>query len=218
LATPVQSDLVRVLPKKNRPIGGKRMKMKAVRVALLLLLALCLLPATPTVLAGGDDPPAFGATGGHRAVLAKRLTGQIDYWLVAGLGIRDDEGRLLVWEGTIVGDFNGTMKWWFIMPPPFASVVNYPGGRVNYYAARWEIWDPDRNELLLAGDSAGKTVTPGEPGAWGVGIWDGDGVVTEARRGLHPLKGRHIYETGPVISNAEAYPGTLSGTGLFVIY
>jgi hypothetical protein len=48
------------------------------------------------------------------------------------------------------------------------------------------------------------------------GIWDGHGVVTEAHRGLNPLKGRHIYETGPVITPADH--GPKSGTGLFVIY
>jgi hypothetical protein len=54
----------------------------------------------------------------------------------------------------------------------------------------------------------GKTVLPtGEDG-----MWDGHGVVTEGRRWFSPLKGRHIYETGPVIK-PEFY-----GTGIFVIY
>jgi len=123
-----------------------------------------------------------------------------------------------VWEGTIAGDLNGTTKWRFVNPPPFAGRVSWAGGRVDYYAARWEIWDAD-SQLLLAGDSAGKTVNPGAPGAWGGGMWDGHGVVRRAYREFNVLKRRHIYETGPVLRDAPGYPpGTLYGTGIFVIY
>lgn len=176
------------------------MRTKAVGMVLALLLVLCVTPATPSGFGGSHGP----------GDVPKQLRSQIDYWLVAGLGITDDEGRLLVWEGTIAGDLNGTMKWWFVIPPPFTGLVTYPGGRVNYYAARWEIWNEDGDKLLLAGESAGKTVTPGE----GVGIWDGHGVVTGGRGWLGRLKGRHIYETGPVIPDN----GNLYGTGIFIIH
>jgi len=141
-------------------------------------------------------------------VRAKRLTGQIDYSFVGHLGLTDDEGRTLIWEGTIEGDLNGTMKWWFGPAP--APTILYQGGKVNYYVARWEIWDSDGEKLLLAGDSAGKTVTPDDAD----GMWDGHGVVTKARRGFNRLKGRSTYETGPVIWDPFPY----SGTGIFVIY
>ena len=132
------------------------------------------------------------------------LKNRIDYEYVGHLGQRDDAGRLLVWQGTIEGDINGTMMWWFGAPPVPGIVFN--GGRVGYYGARWEIWDGD--VLLLAGESSGKTVIPdGEDG-----IWDGHGVVTEAAESLNTLKGLSIYETGPVIFS------TFSGTGLFLIY
>jgi hypothetical protein len=163
------------------------------------------------VLALAATPMAFAGGKAHSAVRASRLTGQIDYALVPIPRPTDDEGRVLVWEGTIHGDIEGAMKWWFEQPSP-AVQPPFPGGRVAYYAARWEIWDEWGDTLLLAGESAGKTVFP--TGA--SGIWDGHGVVTEARRGLSPLKGRHIYETGPVITPED--PGPLYGTGLFVIY
>jgi hypothetical protein len=52
------------------------------------------------------------------------------------------------------------------------------------------------------------------PGASTDGIWDGYGVVTQARGTLWRLQGRHIHETGPVIFDAEKI---YWGTGLFVI-
>lgn len=141
-------------------------------------------------------------------VRAKRLTGQIDYWFVGHHGLMDDEGRTLIWEGTIEGDLNGTMKWWF-GPSPAPSIM-YLGGTVHYYVARWEIWDSNGEKLLLAGDSAGKTVAPDDED----GMWDGHGVVTKASKKFNQLKGRSIYETGPVIWD----PFPFSGTGIFVIY
>ena len=45
-------------------------------------------------------------------------------------------------------------------------------------------------------------------------MWDRHGVVTEARRGFNRLKGRRIYETGPVIWD----PFPFYGTGIFSIY
>ena len=99
------------------------------------------------------------------------------------------------------------MYWWFYAKP--TPNIAFTGGSIAYYTARWEIWDGDR--LLLAGESAGKTVFPADPAA--AGIWDGHGVVTYGRGHLHALKGHKIYETGPVIKPAPLY-----GTGIFSIY
>lgn len=160
---------------------------------ILLLAAFLAFPMTATILAE-DEGKDF-------------LVSQIDYWFTGHLGIVDDEGRTLVWEGTIEGDVTGTMKWWF-GPKPAPNVV-YLGGKVGYYTGRWEIWDGDT--LLLAGESAGKTVTP--EGA--NGMWDGHGVATEASVRFNALKGHHIYETGPVIN--EGFPN-IYGTGIFSIH
>jgi hypothetical protein len=102
------------------------------------------------------------------------------------------------------------MKWWFVRPSPVSGTI-FMGGQVGFYSARWEIWDGE--ELLLAGESAGKTVFP--EGA--DGMWDGHGVVMEAGRRLNPLKGRKVYESGPVILGS-APPFTYTGIGMFVIY
>ena len=177
---------------------NKKMKTKAVLV--LLSLALVLAFAAAPVIAKSPSS-------------AYAVTGEINYYWVGYLGETDEEGRRLIWEGTIDGDITGTMKWWFGPSPAQGS--QYTGGRVGYYQARWEIWDG--SELLLAGESAGKTVTPEDAD----GMWDGHGVVTEAGGALNALKGRKIYETGPVIREdapGSVPPFTIFGTGLFLIY
>jgi hypothetical protein len=138
------------------------------------------------------------------------LNGALDLTYVGHLEKTDDDGRLLVWEGSVGGDFAGKIRWWFIDPPPIARGP-YKGGVVNYYRARWEIWVSEK--LVLAGESAGKTVAPDQLD----GIWDGHGVVTEAYGKFARLKGHKVYETGPVIYGSDP-PGSLSGTGMFQIY
>ena len=90
-----------------------------------------------------------------------------------------------------------------------------PTGKVSHYVGRWEIWDidpflnPDDAVLLLAGDDAGTTTTP--PGK--DGIWQGNGIVTEASGDFEDWIGRHVYEHGSV------YWGDvpISGDGTFRI-
>jgi hypothetical protein len=175
------------------------MKIKAVSVLTSLLLVLSMTLAGTTAFAD------------HRAVPNGRLASQIDYRYVADLGITDTEGRLLVWRATIAGDFTGEMKWWFEESPVADSV--FDAGFVAFYAARWEIWTAGEGKLLLAGESAGKTVFP--DGA--DGIWDGHGIVTEAKGKFKRLKGRKVYETGTVIWGTDPDP-LLSGRGMFLIY
>jgi hypothetical protein len=139
-----------------------------------------------------------------------RLSGRLDYWFVGHLQQKDSSGRLLVWEATIEGDFHGEMKWWFVIPPP-VSPISFRGGRSTFYAARWELWVDD--ELVLAGETAGKTFYP--DGA--DGIWDGHGRVTEAKGRFKALVGRKVYETGPVFLGEDP-PRTYSGTGLFLVF
>lgn len=139
-----------------------------------------------------------------------RFVGSISYSFVGHLGVTDDAGRSLVWEATIAGDISGTMKWWFVNPPP-VTPIEHAGGKTSFYAARWEVWKDE--VLLLAGESAGKTVFP--DGA--DGVWDGHGRVTQAGGELSGLIGRSVYETGPVILGDDP-PRTMSGTGLFLVY
>jgi hypothetical protein len=184
---------------------SKAMRMKTVWILPCLLLMLAVTITADAVasssmsqIAGMNRPAEVGHT--------KQITGRIDYQHVGSRGETDDQGRRLIWEGTIEGDLTGTMKWWFGQSP--APTTNYRHGRVAYYVGRWEIWDAS-GRLLVAGESAGKTVLPdGEDG-----IWDGHGVVTEAGGRLDVLKGRRISETGPVLLGPVP-----SGTGIFVIY
>ena len=140
----------------------------------------------------------------------QRFSGALDLTYVGHLEKVDDDGRLLVWEGSIEGDFAGKIKWWFVVPSPVSSAT-FMGGKVDYYEARWEIGIGD--ELVLAGDSAGKTVTPDQSD----GMWDGHGVVTEVHGEFARFEGHRIYETGPVIQGSNP-PLSLTGTGMFHIY
>jgi hypothetical protein len=161
-----------------------------------LMLSIALI-STVVIADDGDVPNA-------------RLIGAIEYTFVGHLEQTDDDGRLLVWEASIAGDIAGEMKWWFVDPAPVSSRT-YIGGKVTFYAARWELWVGE--QLALAGESAGKTVFPNGSD----GMWDGHGVVTEANGEFKELKGRKIFETGPVILGSNP-PVSFSGTGMFQIY
>jgi len=174
------------------------MRLNSVMASAPLLALLLMMPSAPTALAD-DDVDLRGA-----------LTCRIEYWSVGHLGERNDEGWLLAWKATVSGDLTGELRYWFPDSPPVPEGT-YSGGEVGYYLARWELWDKD--ELILAGESAGKTVIPeGEDG-----IWDGHGIVLETNGGLDSLKGRKIYETGTVILPSDpAVPS--SGSGMFLVY
>ena len=174
------------------------MRLEAVS-KLASLLFLFAVSSVGTIACGDEGDTAW-----------ESLASEVVYQYVGHLEEVDDQGRLLVWEATIKGDVTGELKWWFVQPSP-ASSTPYAGGRVDYYGARWEI--RVGGELVLAGKSAGKTVWA--DGA--DGIWDGHGVVTEARGDFSMLKGHKTYETGPVFKGSNP-PVSFAGTGLFVIY
>jgi hypothetical protein len=167
-------------------------------VRTIVRLTFLLFIASQAALAGSDP------------VSGEQLTGTINYRFAGHLGQTDGKGRTLVWEAEIEGDLQGTIKWWFTNPPP-SDAARYMGGRLTFYAARWELWNEE--ELILAGESAGKTDF--RDGA--DGIWDGHGRVTEANGEYRSLKGRLIYESGPVVPGDDP-PRSYSGTGLFLIY
>jgi len=174
------------------------MKLNSILAPTPLLMLLCMMLSGPTAFADND------------AVPRGLLTCQIEYWSVGHLGEHDDEGWLLAWKANVSGDLTGELRYWFPDSPPVPEGT-YAGGEVGYYLAKWEIWNGE--ELILAGESAGKTVIPdGEDG-----IWDGHGIVMTAHGKLSSLKGRKTYETGTVIMPSDpADPAT--GSGMFVIY
>lgn len=166
------------------------------KFANVIVVSLALLFACSAVQAENQNVP-------HR-----QLVNQIDYWF-AGDQV-DEQGRLLVWEGTITGDIDGDIYWWFVLPPGVQG-SSFNVGRTSFYQARWEIWADE--ELILAGESAGKTFFVGNQD----GIWDGVGVVTEASGRYNTLKGRKIYESGPVVMG-DSPPVSMYGAGMFSIY
>ncbi len=174
------------------------MKLNSAVALVPLLIILFLTLAGPTVSADDDT------------VFRELLTCQIEYRSVGHLGERDDEGWLLAWKANVRGDLTGELRYWFPDSPPVPEGT-YANGEVGYYLARWELWNGE--ELILAGESAGKTVIPdGQDG-----IWDGHGIVVEANGDLSSLKGHRVYETGTVIMPSDpAVPST--GSGMFLIY
>jgi methionine-rich copper-binding protein CopC len=185
----------------------KRNQFIRILLAFSIILTLAFVTSMPLIAQNKHD---------HKASL-RSITA---YALAAQFGVTDDEGRLLVWKGPIIGDIDGYELWWFGEAPPMEETEDF---RVSHYVARWEIFDedplpPDPNDptklitnpsakLLLAGYSAGETVIPlSSPGL--DGIWDGRGKVKEACKKYKHLKGRLIYEGGPVIFEPFNYHGT----------
>jgi hypothetical protein len=171
-----------------------RITRNGVKVLLILVIALLNLLA---FAASADDEK-------------EQLVGKIDYRFVGHLEKSDNQGRLLVWQGTIEGDLNGEIRWWFERPTPVPN-VEYTGGAISFYSAYWEILKDGK--MVLAGQSAGKMVFPDNTD----GIWDGNGVVTRADRDHRQFKGRKIAETGAVVTGSNP-PVSFSGSGMFQVY
>lgn len=174
------------------------MKAEGAYRLIALAIAFCMAGIVPRASIGSDDGDAA------------QLIGRIEYRFVGHQQQTDASNRLLVWEAVAEGDLNGEMKWWFVVPPPVDEVA-YTDGRITFYSARWELWGD--GELLLAGESAGKTDFRGDAD----GLWDGHGRVTEAAGQYRHLLGHAIYETGPVLLGTEP-PVSFTGTGMFLVY
>ena len=164
---------------------------KLIPISSIPLLALALLLVSGTVLADdaalGDPKPA------------PSLTGSTEHEFVGHLGILDDKGRLLAWEGTISGDINGVIQWWM---GPMSTI-----GHVSSYVYRVEIWNSDKTVLRLAGEQAGSTTAaPGKDA-----VWRGKGIVTEASAEFDEWIGRQVYESGHA---TWAIPGVLPDYGV----
>ena len=175
-----------------------RMK-KLISISTIPVLALALLLVLSTVLADGAAKPAKKP--------APSLTGTTVYDFVGHLEIFDD-GRLLCWEGTISGDIEGVMLWWFDMD---YFVIT---GQVSHWVDRWEIWsddpleNPEEAVLLLAGDEEGTTTAP--PGK--DGLWRGNGIVTEASEEFEDWIGRPTHAGGNVTWDETGNPKDGEGT------
>jgi uncharacterized protein (TIGR02246 family) len=169
-----------------KTIMNKLTTVKSMPVfALVLLLALGLVFAGNDGI-GADEPP-------------QSLTSTTEHEFVGHLGVLDDKGRLLAWEGTISGDINGVIQWWM------GSMST--NGHVSYYVYRVEIWNSDKTVLLLAGENAGSTTA--EPGK--DAFWRGKGIVIEASAEYEHWIGRQVFESGQAM---WAIPGVLPDHGV----
>ena len=137
---------------------------------------------------------AFIAVG---LALAKKgtppLTCATEYDFVGDLGIFDSEGRLFCWIGPITGDIEGVIKWWLVLPKP------PPTGQVGHALFRWEIWDADKEVLLLAGDEEERTIVRHGKNS----VWRANGIVTEASEEYEDYIGSQMHDGGNFTWDAE---------------
>jgi len=181
----------------------KRSQLITISLAMCLMMLLAMMTSIPAVAGENNKSPMRSIT---------------EYSLAAHLGILDDDGRLLVWKATLKGDIDGYILWWF--NPESPPDLIHEDFIVGFYSARWEIYDidplpPDGSgglvpnaeaDLLLAGVSAGQSLTPLDPPGQDA-IWDGIGKVTEASRSFRHLIGCIMYEGGPVEFSSFPYYG-----------
>ena len=132
------------------------------------------------------------------------------------------EGALwgLAWQGTILGDVDGVIRWWVeLYPNP-----DYPGDPVPFVlpgVGRWEIWDcepvypspdcdfDDAGSLIMAGTDAFGYVSPTD--------WEGKGIVTYTSEEYAEWFSHRITDGGWVeFDAATGFP--VYGEGPFVIY
>ena len=154
---------------------------KRIFIALILILML-----VPTFIAQANKP-------------APSLTVTTEYIFVGHFGEFDVEGRLLAWQGTVEGDIEGVIKWWMVVP---FNVT----GQVSHYVDRWEIWNLEETDLLLAGEEFGSTTN--RPGL--NGVWRTNGTVTETSLGFEDWFGRQSHAGGEFI---WAVPGEVPSHG-----
>jgi len=182
----------------------KTIMKKLISISTIPVLALALLVVLGTVLA---DDAAIEAQKS-----APSLTGTTNYIFTGADDppTVDAEGRVLCWKGSISGDIEGVILWWFDMDR-FVST-----GQVSHWVDRWEIWSgdplaPENLEdvvLLLAGDEEGTTTAP--PGE--DGVWWGKGIVTEASAEFEDWIGRQMYDGGNFTWAAPGLPDCGEGT------
>ncbi len=135
-----------------------------------------------------------------------RLTGDTAYEFVGGEGYTSGKG-LLVWEGSITGDFNGCIQWW--SPAPLTVT-----GQASHYDENWEIWAECPGHvgvnLLLEGADRGATTARHLKNS----IWRANGIVTGPADS--ELVGRRMHSGGTVewlFINGVPVPE--SGVGVF---
>ncbi len=125
----------------------------------------------------------------------------IEYWFVGHLGISDDDGRLLAWNGTVSGDINGEIFWWMY-------ILDKKCPQVTHFADDiWEILDSETGEPLLRGDEHGTTTIRHGKNS----VWRSNGVVTEAYGDFAIWLGRNAHISGHFTWIFPGFPDSGSG-------
>jgi hypothetical protein len=131
------------------------------------------------------------------------LDGSTEYDFMGLDGTFEDEGRLLIWEGTITGEINGTIRWY-----TYIQDMQYTG-QASHYDLVWEIVDGD-NVLMAGEDSGSTTARLGKNSNWRT-----NGIVTFANEDYLEWQGHHVHMGGNFTWAAPGLPD--EGAGYFFV-
>jgi hypothetical protein len=153
------------------------------------------------------------------ATAKKPLGATTEHDFMAGYGIIRvvPVPQVLGWQGTITGDIEGCIEWWFDLDP---GIV--PTGQVTHYNETVEVHEgacptevgPATNEVILAADGSGTTTARHMKNS----IWRTNGTVTHDEiSGDESWLGRKVHESGRFEWDDDDPPNPLEGTSDFRI-
>jgi hypothetical protein len=126
------------------------------------------------------------------------------------LRVRDNL-QLLGWQGTITGDIDGCIEWWFHLE----SFVDT--GQATHYNETVEVHEgacpegdpaPAEGDVILAADGSGTTTNRHMKNS----TWRANGTVTIAEGDYESWLGRNVHESGHFVWDEESPPNPLAGT------
>ena len=146
------------------------------------------------------------------------LQASTEHDFMAGYGFvrgTPDDAQLLGWQGTITGDIEGCIEWWFDLDP---GIV--PTGQASHYFTTTEIREgpcpegepsPARGELLLAADGHGTTTARHMKNS----NWRANATITVAEGEYAAWLGRKVHESGHFEWDDATPPNPLKGESEF---
>jgi hypothetical protein len=143
-----------------------------------------------------------------------RATTEHDFMATHGIIRVVPVPQVLGWQGTITGDIEGCIEWWFDLDPGMV-----PTGQVTHYNETVEVHagdcpavvGPATGDVILAADGSGTTTVRHMRNS----IWRANGTVTVAEGEYAGWLGRKVHESGRFEWDDDDNP--LEGTSDFRI-
>ncbi len=146
-----------------------------------------------------------------------RATTEHDFMATHGIvRVVPDNLQLLGWQGTITGDIEGCIEWWFDIDPGIVAT-----GQASHYNTTTEVHEgecpenpgPAEGNVILAADGSGTTTVRHMKNS----IWRANGTVTVAVGDKYEnWLGRKVHESGRFWLD-DGEPPNLTGTSDFRI-